>query len=58
MSWAAHEFENYFIQKHVGVKASFVAIVAGTRAQAPGATNSLQVQTVTLNSATEEERRP
>ena len=30
MSWAAHEFENYFIQKHVGVKASFVAIVAGT----------------------------
>lgn len=35
-----------------------VAIVAGTRAQAPGATNSLQVQTVTLNSATEEERRP
>jgi membrane-bound metal-dependent hydrolase YbcI (DUF457 family) len=30
MSWAAHEFENYFIQKHVGVKASFVAIVVGT----------------------------
>lgn len=30
MSWAAHEFENYFIQKHVGVKASFLAIVAGT----------------------------
>jgi membrane-bound metal-dependent hydrolase YbcI (DUF457 family) len=30
MSWAAHEFENYFIQKHVGVKASFVAIATGT----------------------------
>ena len=30
MSWAAHEFENYFIQKHVGTKASFVAIVVGT----------------------------
>lgn len=30
MSWAAHEFENYFIQKHTGVKASFIAIAAGT----------------------------
>lgn len=30
MSWAAHEFENYFIQKHLGVKASFIAIAAGT----------------------------
>lgn len=30
MSWAAHEFENYFIQKHVGAKASFLAICAGT----------------------------
>jgi membrane-bound metal-dependent hydrolase YbcI (DUF457 family) len=30
VSWAAHEFENYFIQKHVGTKASFVAIVLGT----------------------------
>ena len=30
MSWAAHEFENYFIQRHVGVKASFLAVVAGT----------------------------
>jgi LexA-binding, inner membrane-associated putative hydrolase len=30
VSWAAHEFENYFIQKHVGVKASFVAICVGT----------------------------
>ena len=29
MSWAAHEFENYFIQKHVGLKASFLAIVLG-----------------------------
>ena len=32
MSWAAHEFENYFIQKHVGVKASFLAIAVGTMA--------------------------
>ncbi|MEZ5166036.1 MAG: metal-dependent hydrolase [Acidimicrobiales bacterium] len=31
MSWAAHEFENYFIQRHVGVKASFLAIVVGTQ---------------------------
>ncbi len=30
MSWAAHEFENYFIQKHVGLKASFLGIVLGT----------------------------
>lgn len=30
MSWAAHEFENYFIQKHIGVKASFIAIASGT----------------------------
>ncbi len=30
MSWAAHEFENYFLQKHVGLKASFFGIVAGT----------------------------
>jgi membrane-bound metal-dependent hydrolase YbcI (DUF457 family) len=29
MSWAAHEFENYFIQKHVGTKASFIAICLG-----------------------------
>ena len=29
MSWAAHEFENYFIQKHVGLKASFLAVVLG-----------------------------
>ena len=33
MSWAAHEFENYFIQKHVGVKASFLAIMLGTRSR-------------------------
>lgn len=32
MSWAAHEFENYFIQKHVGVRASFLGIVLGTQA--------------------------
>ena len=31
MSWAAHEFENYFIQKHVGTKASFLAVVLGTQ---------------------------
>ncbi len=30
MSWAAHEFENYFLQKHVGLKASFLGIVLGT----------------------------
>lgn len=30
MSWAAHEFENYFIQRHVGLKASFFAITLGT----------------------------
>ena len=30
MSWAAHEFENYFIQKHIGTKASFLAICTGT----------------------------
>jgi membrane-bound metal-dependent hydrolase YbcI (DUF457 family) len=30
MSWAAHEFENYFIQKHVGLKVSFLGIVLGT----------------------------
>jgi len=30
MSWAAHEFENYFIQKHVGLKASFLAVLLGT----------------------------
>ena len=32
MSWAAHEFENYFLQKHVGVKASFLALVLGALA--------------------------
>ncbi len=29
MSWAAHEFEDYFIQKHIGTKASFIAVVIG-----------------------------
>lgn len=29
MSWAAHEFENYFIQRKTGVKASFLAIAVG-----------------------------
>jgi membrane-bound metal-dependent hydrolase YbcI (DUF457 family) len=32
MSWAAHEFENYFIQKKVGLKASFFGICLGTLA--------------------------
>ncbi len=31
VSWAAHEFELYFIQKHVGTKASFLAVVIGTQ---------------------------
>jgi membrane-bound metal-dependent hydrolase YbcI (DUF457 family) len=30
VSWAAHEFENYFIQRHVGTKVSFLAIALGT----------------------------
>jgi membrane-bound metal-dependent hydrolase YbcI (DUF457 family) len=30
MSWAAHEFENYFIQRHTGMKAAFLGIVVGT----------------------------
>lgn len=32
MSWAAHEFENYFLQHHLGARASFLAIVVGTQA--------------------------
>ena len=32
MSWAAHEFENYFIQKHTGLKASFFGIALGALA--------------------------
>ena len=32
MSWAAHEFENYLVQRHLGVKVSFFAIVLGTQA--------------------------
>ncbi len=32
MSWAAHEFENYFLQKHTGLKVSFLAIVLGALA--------------------------
>ena len=31
MSWAAHEFENYFLQKHVGLKASFLGLVLGAQ---------------------------
>lgn len=30
MSWAAHDFETYVIQKHLGVKVSFLGIVVGT----------------------------
>jgi len=30
MSWAVHDFETYVLQKHLGVKVSFLAIVAGT----------------------------
>lgn len=30
MSWAAHEFENYFLHKHAAGKASFLGIVLGT----------------------------
>lgn len=32
MSWAAHEFENYFLQRHVNVKASFLGIALGALA--------------------------
>ena len=31
MSWAAHEFENYLVQRHAGARASFLAIVVGTQ---------------------------
>ncbi len=30
MSWAAHEFENYFLQRKTGVKASFLGLALGT----------------------------
>lgn len=30
MSWAAHEFENYFLQRHVGLKVSFLGLALGT----------------------------
>lgn len=30
MSWAAHEFENYFLQHKTGIKASFLGICLGT----------------------------
>jgi len=32
MSWAAHEFETYVIQKHFGLRMSYLGIVAGTYA--------------------------
>ena len=32
MSWAAHEFENYFLQHKTGVKASFFGLALGTAA--------------------------
>jgi membrane-bound metal-dependent hydrolase YbcI (DUF457 family) len=31
VSWAAHEFENYLVQRHAGARASFLAIVVGTQ---------------------------
>jgi len=30
VSWAAHEFENYFLQHHLGVRASFLGVALGT----------------------------
>jgi membrane-bound metal-dependent hydrolase YbcI (DUF457 family) len=30
VSWAAHDFETYVLQRHLGVKVSFLAIVVGT----------------------------
>lgn len=32
MSWAAHEFEAYVMQRHLGIRVSFLGIVAGTYA--------------------------
>ncbi len=32
MSWAAHEFETYVIQRHLGTRVSFLGVVAGTYA--------------------------
>jgi hypothetical protein len=29
MSWAAHELESYFIQKHVKLRVSYLAILLG-----------------------------
>jgi len=29
VSWAAHELESYFLQKHVKVKVSYVAVLLG-----------------------------
>ncbi len=31
MSWAAHEFENYVIQRETGKKVSFLDIVLGAQ---------------------------
>lgn len=30
MSWAAHDFETYVIQRHLGTRVSFLAIIVGT----------------------------
>ena len=30
MSWAAHDFETYVIQRHMGIKVSFIGILVGT----------------------------
>ena len=32
MSWAAHDFETYVIQRHLGLRVSFLGILAGTYA--------------------------
>lgn len=32
MSWAAHDFETYVFQRHLGARVSFLAVVAGTYA--------------------------
>lgn len=46
------------VEKGAIAEGDMVAIVAGTRAQAPGSTNSLQVQTISLNRGTAEEPKP
>lgn len=50
MSWAAHELENYVIQRHVGVRASFLAIAVG--AFLPDLFSKIWVYGVTINGRT------